>query len=337
MSAQLTVLPSQFPDQLCEKEIRSLRERRIANQQHYQSAKQVQKWIALHKAYSPFSTKNDCQVLYNACFDAACRGLRTDCVHLVGLGSGDGAKEHQFIRILKENGRNVFFSPVDVGLAMVLKAREKALKEIPAGQCIPIICDVGNEPGLLGALDESLRGSRRELNEFTRIFTFFGMLPGFAPSEILPRLHALLRGEECALLSANLIPPLGRKVMQEQILPLYDNELTRAWLLTYFQDLGVNTTDGEVTFAVEEDECELEVSRISAYFKFNQGCEIRLDDEVAARFSGGDVIRLFRSYRYTLGQLQATLLRYGFQVQRCWATKHQDEAILVVGRSSAQN
>jgi len=330
MGVQVTILPSQFPARQREDLYRSLRHKRIENKQHYETVKQVQKWVALHKAYSPSRTRPDCEALFNHCFEAACcSAVSGRYVHVVGLGSGDGTKEQRFIHMLKESGREVFYSPVDVGLPMVLEARETALKEITADRCAPIICDLANEPALLAALDEVLSTLGSLPKEVIRVFTFFGMLPGFSPSEILPRLHTLLRREEGVLLSANLIPPPGLEAMRSQVLPLYDNYLTKAWLLTFLQDLGVDTTPGQAEFVVEEDKLEPGLLRIAAYFKFNSECEITVND-MTAGFAAGDAIRLFQSYRYTLGQLQTTLLRYGFTIRQRWVTEAQDEAVLLV-------
>ena len=79
------------------------------------------------------------------------------------------------------------------------------------------------------------------------------MIPNFEPQVILPRLAALLRPADYLLFSANLAPGADYAAGVQRILPLYDNALTRDWLMTFLLDLGVETADGELRFVIEDD------------------------------------------------------------------------------------
>ena len=65
------------------------------------------------------------------------------------------------------------------------------------------------------------------------------MIPNFEPQVILPRLAGMIRPEDYLLLSANLAPGADYAAGVQRILPLYDNTLTREWLMTFLLDLGV--------------------------------------------------------------------------------------------------
>src|SRR2546427_174873 len=86
-----------------------------------------------------------------------------------------------------------------------------------------------------------------------RLISFLGMIPNFEPQIILPRLAALLRPKDYLLLSANLAPGADYAAGVQRILPLYDNDLTRDWLLTFLLDLGVERGDGKIRFVIEDD------------------------------------------------------------------------------------
>jgi len=82
------------------------------------------------------------------------------------------------------------------------------------------------------------------------LITFFGMIPNFEPQLILPRLAALVRPADHLLFSANLAPGSDYAAGVRQVLPLYDNALTRDWLMTFLTDLGVERDDGELRFSI---------------------------------------------------------------------------------------
>src|SRR5262249_4499391 len=132
----------------------------------------------------------------------------------------------------------------------------------------------------------------------TRLITFFGMLPNFESQIILPRLAAMVRPGDYLLLSANLAPGQDYEAGVKRILPLYDNPLTRGWLMTFLLDLGAEMDDGELRFVIEDDPAGSGLKRVAANFHFAKRRELRVDQELF-EFRPGDSIRLFFSYRHT--------------------------------------
>jgi hypothetical protein len=64
----------EFPDQVRRDLLESLRARAINHKFHYDSARQTVKWLALHEAYSPTRTDDDC--LHATGFRRHCKELR---------------------------------------------------------------------------------------------------------------------------------------------------------------------------------------------------------------------------------------------------------------------
>jgi len=109
------------------------------------------------------------------------------------------------------------------------------------------VCDLATADDLAAVLDQQSNAG------LTRLITFFGMIPNFEPQLILPKLAALVRPDDHLLFSANLAPGPDYAAGVQRILPLYDNFLTRDWLMTFLLDLGVEQGDGELRFSIEDE------------------------------------------------------------------------------------
>lgn len=103
-----------------------------------------------------------------------------------------------------------------------------------------------------------------------RIITFFCMIPNFSPQQIFPILNNFLTDGDLLLLSANLAPGPDYVPGIEKILPQYDNELTKDWLITVLEDVGVNRENGKIKFGIKDDEENPNLKRVNACFELNQ-------------------------------------------------------------------
>jgi uncharacterized SAM-dependent methyltransferase len=323
-TANVTIHRSQFPEAVRRDLLESLRARRVNHKFHYDSVKQTQKWLALHQAYSPTRNDADCRVIYEKGFAAAAEKIRAKRVHVIGLGCGGGQKDARLLKLLKARGSKIFYTPCDVSAAMVLVARETALAVVPEKNCFPLVCDLATADDLSAVFD-----SRFAIHD-SRIVTFFGIIPNFEPEEILPRLASLVRRKDFLLFSANLAPGTNYIAGVKKILPQYDNDLTRDWLMTFLLDLGIEKSGGELRFAIEDGGFGLK--RVVARFHFSRARQIEVDGE-GFRFRRGDSIRLFFSYRYTPERVCKMLAGYDLQVCDQWITKSQEEGVFLLRRS----
>src|ERR1700677_3834813 len=130
-AANVAIHVSQFPDNVRRDLLRSLRSRKIAHKFHYDSIKQTQKWLALHQQFSPSRHDADCRAIYEQSFEAVAQRIKSKAVHLIGLGCGGGQKDSGLLKKLKVAGREIFYTPSDVAVAMVLTARQTALDVVP--------------------------------------------------------------------------------------------------------------------------------------------------------------------------------------------------------------
>jgi uncharacterized SAM-dependent methyltransferase len=277
----------------------------------------------LHRAYSPSRNDPDCARIYDEGFEAAASVIKTGRVHLIGLGCGGGQKDTRLLKRLRKDGRELFYSPVDVSPAMVLTARKEALKVVPADKCFPLVCDLAQTTDLEDALADPTRKRAR------RIVTFFGMLPNFEHETILPRLASFIGAGDILLLSANLAPGSDYAAGVRKVLPLYDNPLTRDWLITFLLDLGIRRGDGVLRFSIEENTGRPRLKRIVAHFSFGRRAAVEIDSE-KFEFNQGESIRLFFSYRHTTDLLGTILARYGLEIAHKWITNSEEEGVFLI-------
>ena len=322
-SASVAIHPSQFLENVRRDLLESFRTRRVNHKFHYDSIKQTQKWLALHEANSPARYDKNCLKTYDEAFIAAAKKVKSKSVHVIGLGCGGGQKDVQLMNQLQARGKNIFYTPCDVSVAMVLVARQAAVKTLPAKKCFPFVCDLATAKDLPEVFDKN------RVSRAARLVTFFGMIPNFEPRQILPKLTELLRPNDFLLFSANLAP--GKKYADgmKKILPQYDNPQTRDWLSTFFFDLGVEPRDGDLRFTIETGGLGLQC--VVARFYFQRMRQIQVSDQKFS-FARGEAIRLFFSYRYTPERVRKILARYGLDVSEQWIAKSEEEGVFLCRR-----
>ena len=322
---QVTVHASQFPGNVQQTLRASLRTGRINHKFLYDGVRHAQKWLALHEAYSPARTVPDCVATYEKAFAAAARNTPKERVHVVGLGCGGGQKDAQLLALLKRAGRKLSYTPCDVSLAMVLAACQTASEVLDLEDCFPLVCDLAEADDLTAVLEHQCPPDAGGL------VTFFGMLPNFEPQVILPRLAGLVRAGDRLLLDANLAPGPDYAFGVQSILPQYDNELTRDWLMTFLLDIGVERSDGDLQFAVQDDMPEHGLKRVVAEFHFKDTRRIEVQSEMF-EFLRGESLRLFFSYRHTPDRVGQLLARHGLAVVDQWVTRAEDEGVFLCQR-----
>ena len=223
----VTVHPSVFPERTRAAYLESFRTRRMNHRFHYESEKQAQQWLALHEAYSPARTDENCLQTYVLAFSDFAEGIHEDRITLISLGCGGGQKDARLVKNLQ--GRCVQYIPTDVSLPLALTAH----LQVAMTASSPAIFDLSTTPDFGTFLGPQVAPHRRVL------YAFFGILPNFEPADALAPLTNALTASDFLLVSANLAPGADYHCGVEKVLPLYDNELTRRWLSTSLADAGL--------------------------------------------------------------------------------------------------
>jgi uncharacterized SAM-dependent methyltransferase len=315
---QIAVHASQFPENVRAGLLDGLRARQIAPKYLYQSYKQAQLWMRLHRACSPAWTDPDASAIYEQSFTTA--ALAADRpVHLIGLGCGSGYKEARLLRLLAAQGYELSYVPCDVSLPLLITAAQEAQRSSANVACRPLLCDLAQAPNLTQIPELSSEP------EAQRIVTFFGMMPNFEPDLILPKLANLLRAGDSLLLSANLSPGADYRAGMQRVMSGYDNPETRQWLLAFLYDLGLEPEDGFVDFSIEEKSGLL---RFVADYHFFCARTLVIEDETF-EFAAGDAMRVFFSYRHTPGVLRQLLHGYGLEMASQWINASGEEGVFL--------
>jgi len=323
--AHVDVHSSVFPENIQRDLLQSLRIRRIDPKFHYLTYKQSQKWLALHEAWSPSRTDADCAAVYDRAYLEAAGSIGEKPVHLIGLGCGGGQKDVRLLNFLTGQGTNIFYTPSDISLGLVLTALQSAQANFAELECHPLLADLTGATNLLEVLERHENGRKR-------LITFFGIIPNFEPDAVIPRLVALVRPGDLLLFSANLAPGADYAAGVKHVLPGYDNPQTRDWLLTFLLDLGVEMGDGAIQFSVEDSKSALK--RIIADYSFSKARVLTVHGE-RFEFRPLDTIRLFFSYRYTPDRIASVLARYKLTIQNQWIARSGEEGVFLCGRAGS--
>ena len=312
------VHPSQFPEGVSQDYLTSFFSKKINHKFHYDSVKQSQKWLKIHETFSPARQDQNCIDAYAKCFQKTAEIIDNHDLNLnlIGLGCGGGEKDKLLVSHLFNPQRALTYYPVDVSLSLAIISAQKVGGAFNNLQIQPIVCDLLQSDDLISLIDNQ---------DKRNIITFFGMIPNFAPEEILPILSNFLSEGDLLLFSANLAP--GSDYLQGvlKVFPQYNNELTKEWLITVLLDAGVERKDGNIQFTIEDDR-NSQFKRIAAYFELENDVSFRLEDQLV-EWKNGEKVRLFFSNRYTSSMIQEVLKSYGINVLDYWEAANQEEGI----------
>ena len=281
-----------------------IRQRDIAAQFHYETDRQASLWLNVHKR---LACSKELIRPYGETAEALASGWAYPDGALIALGCGGGEKEIGILRALPKGTR---FVPTDVSIHLALKTAQAALEVNPSWVVMPLVFDLALADNLLEFIDQHVGQNR--------VFTFFGIIPNFSPSLILPRLRILLRPEDRLLLSANLAPN-----GMDPILPQYDNDITREWLAEFPMKHGAG--QGDMKFTVESSGY---LQRIVAHYHFSESCVMEANGEFF-EFQSGNSLQLFVSYRYTVESLRDTLEQYGISIEDAFLTSNGEEGVFI--------
>lgn len=323
---QVQIHSSQFPDRIREDLQTSLRERSIQHKFHYDSVKQANRWLRVHRKYSAWNIDSECAALHEEAFEAAadlCAGNAS--IHVISLGCGSGEKDFRLLKRLRQRGCSVRYFPCDVSLSLVLLSYRKASEILTPDACRPFVFDLNGVGGFRDVFGSDWRSDAK------RLVCFMGMLPNFEPDRALTLVSDGLRENDLLLMSANLAPGSDYSTGMEHVLPQYDNSATREWLMTFLADLGLDGSYGELSVLIEDCSTAAGLKRITVDYHITKTHRLEIDEE-RFNLSEGDVIRLFFSYRYTVDRVCKLLRRYGITVIGHWVTSSEEESVFLCTR-----
>jgi len=327
MIIPINVHSSQFPETVQRELLESLRKREINHKFHYESRRQAQKWLELHRRHSPSRNDLETRAHYEEAFAKTAALVETPAAHVIGLGCGGGLKDFMLLQQVRKRGRMLVYSACDASLPLVLTARQRALTLLDTRHVHDLVADFATADDLQRVFTTQTTGNS------TRIVSFLGMIPNFEPDQILPRLASLIRRQDLLVFSANLAPGDNYRAGIEQVLPQYDNPETRDWLMSLLLDLGFQPRDGNLDFSVEERP-EHGLFRVVARYTLKHDRVLHLDDEKLT-FREGDTLRVFYSYRHTPDTIREWLGKEDIEILDQMLSCEGQEGLFICRRKAA--
>ncbi|MBR89677.1 MAG: hypothetical protein CMO66_00165 [Verrucomicrobiales bacterium] len=304
------VHPSARPETRRQAMLMDLKEGQLPSALLYESPAQARRWLAVHEAFSPARINPACNELYHWIARQVAAECPSALTQVIGLGCGGGLKDAMILDQLQ--------TPTYWALDISEDLTCEAIRNSPAQNNHSCLLDLANadDPGkfLRSLLPDGL----------PCIFTLFGVIPNFPPKLLARQLSQILRPGDWLLLSANLAP--GRNYVDgvARIMPQYDNQPTRDWILGALKELDI--TKGELVFSQAASESGLR--RIEAHWIFNAPLEI-ICHGTTFRFAPGDSLLAFYSNRHTTALVLQWLGELGVCCRDHRALKSGEEAVFL--------
>ena len=291
---------SALPEQTRKRLLAALKNRKLDASLLYSGLRQTSRWISLHRSVAPILSKSDYARVYHDAFAQIAGTKYGDPLHVIGLGCGDGSKDTECLRLCREAGKTVIYTPCDISMEMALTAHRRATQELPGLQSNPLMCDLtecSTLPGILKSFDPA---------GLERVLLFLGTLHNGNPLEIFKALLPSLRSTDSLVLSANLARAEDYEAHLECILKQYDNEPTRHWLFGALSELGIYPHQGELGISIQPSLENPKVKQIEARFTAGQVIRSEVLGEPFV-LDEGESLSVFGSRRFTPADIHGYL------------------------------
>jgi hypothetical protein len=240
---------------------------------------------------------------------------------LASLGCGGGQKD---LDVLRACGASAY-AAIDVAPGMVIEAMNRVRAHLPTVAARGLVADLH----AIQAIASWTRGASRSPGP--TLWLAFGIVPNIPAIEIPGFLRALLaHPEDRLLLGANLIPGSNPQAEMDVILPQYDNETTRRWLVLLPQSLGIPAEPEHIRFAVIPPDGALPW-RIEATLLIHDNCQISLCGE-CLHLPAAEPLRLFVSNRFTPDDLSNIAEAAGCQIAASRIAPSREEGAFEIHR-----
>lgn len=299
--------PSQHPQKWLQGLLDGLTQGAIPHKYHYDTPKQVDRWLKLHQDYSPASRSPAVQKIYQDSIHESlqCQEIQRHLPELIiGIGCGGGWKDRVAIDAIIEAGGDPAYLAVDVGSAMTWTAMDQVRPSLrnpqkTAGLSVDLETVSNWSP-----VFNSWRPHRQ-----TAGFTFFGMIPNWEPRIALNGLAQSMQPGDMAWIGFNLAPGSDLDSGTRQVFHQYNNRQTEYWIRSILEDIGFPMDSGKIEWGIHEvTDGSTPARKIQADWIFAEDTNWEWSGTEWS-WRKGSGIRLFFSCRYTLSQAREMILK----------------------------
>lgn len=325
-ACSLLVDPSSFPERLSFIYSRSFESGVVRPSLLYQSNLQAYLWFQLHKEHSPAYISEEVHRIYQNGFDALIEALKGSPYSLSSFGCGGGNKEHQFMESVHHLPVSCQVIDASGALAIQTWSVLQPFKDVQ-----PIVADLEE----LACPPEWSHSSKMDVTQNKHVLFYFGMLPNMDSEYAWTFLSNWARAEDLVLLSANLVSRSEATSGLPHILPQYDNELTRNWLSSFLNHVGVFDHNINLQFSIiNQNILNDSLPAIQCFWKSESDCEIFYDGNAKIVWPAGRELQLFKSLRYSINSIYDNARAHGFEVIDYWHDSAEQEGVFLLKKGN---
>lgn len=319
--------PSQHPDALTRQLTEGLDRREIPAKFHYVTNQQARRWLELHQHYSPSRRDDTASDMYQRAFESLAAGHEGESVELVGLGCGGGHKDGMLARALLAADATVGYTACDASPMLVLSAADHVRRAVPNARIRRLVADLVAAEDLGDFWDASDEPRR------VRVLSCLGIVPNVSPELLAQRIVSWMRPGDWLVMSANLHVAGDGDHGLDAILPQYDNALTRRWLSTLLDDLGMEGGPSALELSAEGASTPNVPARIRAAIPVPRDRTLSIDGD-AYRLTRGDDLTVFYSNRFTADRFESYLEHHGLETRMRDVLPSGEEGVWVCVRNA---
>ncbi|MEM9399882.1 MAG: L-histidine N(alpha)-methyltransferase [Verrucomicrobiota bacterium] len=306
---------SQMPNALHSELGQALAQRAVPPKFNYITHRQAARWWKVHQTYAPLATQKMQQSWFSDFFASVSNTFvrhHRESIGLISLGCGAGNKDALLLqKTYQSDAKFKYYHAFDVSASLTLTAGATA-------------ADVANKYGHELAVTRSVGDLMKvdaleDLGDVphahARCFLLLGMIPNMQPVETLDKVRTWMKEKDRLIISTNLVHSDDLQQGIEGILAQYDNDLTRLWLWTFMEDMGVAADKDSIVFSIEyRKHSGIDYARIRADLFFEHDITLTYEGN-QYDFIQGDKLNLFYSNRFTKSGFERLLKNQKMRVE----------------------
>ena len=304
---------------LAEEFLSNLKNRRIPEKFFYWFPLSVQAWLGLcsEGAYQNYTRS---KALVEQYAKDIAHEIPAGPWDFISLGAGQGDKDVLLLNALRAAGRMIHYHPVDTSMALLETAVFKGgAHGFPTHGTKADFTDPTQLEQLLFASPQPLR---KGIGHPGRLFCILGNTLGAGdPASLLKTIHGAMNDNDLCLIDGELFTG-------QETLDGYDNEINRRFAFAPLASLGLQPSDGTLTFELEEDSRK-GLCKVTKHFTLHESVKVHLVDQTL-QMEAGQRISMSPSHKYDESTFVEIFEEANFVAKKSYASAEKNFVLTLI-------